>query len=523
MKRKTKLFFSLASLCFSLAVLCFGVYSAMSVSYSISGSVSYEVTDAFVDITTTVYSSNAIATTDEELLSLANEFVNTIPSSIGDNKTVTHVSEYDDVFDFNTLTGTLDENNGYTPETSLDLTFGTTENVYTYFVVVNIKNLADNVVYTKISNMTDNVEGLGLIATDSNLRIFSDQESGQSIVFGYAISDLTKSQDNTPITFSIEITSQAPYTYAELSETNGSVAGGEAFLSNYRENGESKYNNKLKSITFTNNQADFDMTAVVDTFDVGEVYNEENVKVAELYTYFIPNGDLYDAFCYASVNIIYAPEDSGSLFCDRHLLGDFTSYEDIRYVWQQNFLTTMNFKAFDVKNANSLQSFITYKGVGEILNMHFDTSRITNFNQFLASSQIETLDLSCFSFNSITNSLNVAGMIGVNDYYLSLLADSFSGVPEIVSLISNIINEQNLNEKISLFSVLIGVIFPAFAETQTALGALGIYSLSIQKIICPKDLNGLVIATPGETPYLIEGTNEETFVLVEGATLIAKN
>ena len=57
MTKKSKLFFSLVSLCFSFAVLCFGVYSAVSVDYSVMGSVSYELTDVFVDIETTLYMS----------------------------------------------------------------------------------------------------------------------------------------------------------------------------------------------------------------------------------------------------------------------------------------------------------------------------------------------------------------------------------------------------------------------------------------------------------------------------------
>ena len=71
MNRKIKLFFSLVSLCFSIAILCFGVYSAMSISYSISGSVSYEVTDAFVDIETTLYLSTSDSTFDEQTLDVA--------------------------------------------------------------------------------------------------------------------------------------------------------------------------------------------------------------------------------------------------------------------------------------------------------------------------------------------------------------------------------------------------------------------------------------------------------------------
>ena len=515
MKRKTKLFFSLASLCFSLAVLCFGVYSAMSVSYSISGSVSYEVTDAFVDITTTVYSSNVIATTDEELLSLANEFVNTIPSTIGDNKTVTHVSEYDDVFDFNTLTGTLDENNGYTPETSLDLTFGTTENVYTYFVVVNIKNLADNVVYTKISNMTDNVEGLGLIATDSNLRIFSDQESGQSIVFGYAISDLTKSQDNTPITFSIEITSQAPYTYAEIEYHRG------AFLDNYYSNylGDD-YSSKIKNVIFTNNKADFDMTEVVDTFDVGDVYNEENVKVAELYTYFIPNGDLYDAYCYAPVNVIYAPygdsNDDYGFFSSWILVGsEFVTEDELEYIWKYDALESVDFKAFDTSKTTCLQTFFNNTtSLQRIKNFHFDTSYVLNFmGMFLGVNKLQVLDISDFTFNDNVTLYNTLGFVGINDQFL---------LEQFGNYATNIIEATNKDEKILALAQFVNT-FLGWDETSASAAAYYAYNTSIQKIICPKDLNGLVIATPGETPYLIEGTNEKTFVLVEGATLIAQN
>ena len=66
MKRKSKLFLSLASMMFAVALLCFGVYSAISVNYTLSGSVSYQVTDAFVEITTKVYASKDLM--DEETL-----------------------------------------------------------------------------------------------------------------------------------------------------------------------------------------------------------------------------------------------------------------------------------------------------------------------------------------------------------------------------------------------------------------------------------------------------------------------
>ena len=49
MKRKFKLFATVASLCLCLALMAFGVYAATSVTYTASGTVSYEVKDVFVD------------------------------------------------------------------------------------------------------------------------------------------------------------------------------------------------------------------------------------------------------------------------------------------------------------------------------------------------------------------------------------------------------------------------------------------------------------------------------------------
>ena len=56
MKRKFKLFATVASLCLSVALMAFGVYAAASVTYNVSGTVSYTMDHALVSVTTTVYS-----------------------------------------------------------------------------------------------------------------------------------------------------------------------------------------------------------------------------------------------------------------------------------------------------------------------------------------------------------------------------------------------------------------------------------------------------------------------------------
>ena len=54
--KKFKLLASIASMCLAIAVLCFGVFAASSVTYTISGTITYDVSDVFVNVKTSVYS-----------------------------------------------------------------------------------------------------------------------------------------------------------------------------------------------------------------------------------------------------------------------------------------------------------------------------------------------------------------------------------------------------------------------------------------------------------------------------------
>lgn len=52
MKRKFKLFATVASLCLSVALMAFGVYAASTVTYTVTGTVSYTMSDVLVTLTT---------------------------------------------------------------------------------------------------------------------------------------------------------------------------------------------------------------------------------------------------------------------------------------------------------------------------------------------------------------------------------------------------------------------------------------------------------------------------------------
>ena len=55
MKRKFKLFATIASLCMAVALMAFGVYAASTVAYNLNGSVTYDVKDVYVTISTQVH------------------------------------------------------------------------------------------------------------------------------------------------------------------------------------------------------------------------------------------------------------------------------------------------------------------------------------------------------------------------------------------------------------------------------------------------------------------------------------
>ena len=71
MKRKFKLFATVASLCLCLALMAFGVYAATTVTYTASGSVKYVVTDVKADFTLKVERSSTKGTKRESTATAA--------------------------------------------------------------------------------------------------------------------------------------------------------------------------------------------------------------------------------------------------------------------------------------------------------------------------------------------------------------------------------------------------------------------------------------------------------------------
>ena len=213
MHKKTKLIFSLITLCFSLAVLCFGVYSAVQVSYSISGSISYEVSGAYANITTKVYGMDEFLASDDvstnEMFGMMMDYTINTPMPDLDNKALSDLSfeelesaglgliDTNQDYQYNTLT-----NEGDSSASDIDINYN---NYYTYFIVIKVQNLADNYISAEISTefVNDDINSLWC-CTSKVLNIQKDTNNGEgkNLAIIYTLKDPTVSVSSIGTAFS---------------------------------------------------------------------------------------------------------------------------------------------------------------------------------------------------------------------------------------------------------------------------------------------------------------------------------
>ena len=192
--KRGKLILSLAMMCLSVAVLCFGVLAATSVTYTISGTISYEVKDAYVEITTKKYTT----TTEYEKASDLRTAGGQVEAGTLSLGTGTQVGTT-----YNTLneTGTK-ENSGL----ALTYDLSSTTKVRTNWLVTEVKNLSDAELYVKV---IDDHE-LDFYTTNSFIYRTQDVTSlagkgTTKIVIGFTLWDETTQIDDASYGFTLEI------------------------------------------------------------------------------------------------------------------------------------------------------------------------------------------------------------------------------------------------------------------------------------------------------------------------------
>ena len=225
MRKKSKLFLSMASMVLTVALFCFGVYAALGVSYTISGSVVYQVKDVFVNIQTSLYMSKDTSLTDQVTL---NDNVALFESNQSDVMTQTNTEKLaysDGLSTYNPDTGEITNSGEAVSKTSanIPINYGSYEagaKGFAYYIVVKITNygtedvnvtVTNNINSTAINSLTK-VSG----STTISAREGASNYSTKNIVIGLALDDATQSIDNVIFNVSILIERDTPITETEL-------------------------------------------------------------------------------------------------------------------------------------------------------------------------------------------------------------------------------------------------------------------------------------------------------------------
>lgn len=204
--KKLKVCLSIATVCLAIAVFCFGVIAATQVTYTIGGSVSYVVTDAFVDIKTRVYTSQEKATSDTKLLAMANNLTYSEYVSSGvTNGTLTEITKYSDGrLDVNTLQDQREPAiyPDQTADTKINIDYSNSN--YTWYIVVSITNLADNTVWANVSKQKFTGDFNSFANYTGGIDSIAKDET-KSIVLGFSIKDKKTSIKDSTFDYSLTI------------------------------------------------------------------------------------------------------------------------------------------------------------------------------------------------------------------------------------------------------------------------------------------------------------------------------
>lgn len=204
--KKLKLSLSIVAICLSIAVLCFGVFAATQISYTVGGTISYVVTDALVEIKTRVYSSQERATSDTKLLAMANNLTYSEYVSSGvTNGTLTEITKYSDGrLDVNTLQDQREPAiyPDQTADTKINIDYSNSN--YTWYIVVSITNIADNVVWANVSKQSFTGDFNSYANYTAGIDSIAKGET-KSIVLGFSVKDEKTSIKDATFDYSLTI------------------------------------------------------------------------------------------------------------------------------------------------------------------------------------------------------------------------------------------------------------------------------------------------------------------------------
>ena len=178
MKRKIKVFSAIASLCLAVALMAFGVYAATQVTYTLSGTVEYEVAGVIADIDVEWY-------TNDTLLNVTDQAGNVTWNQTAETPALNG-------YDYN-YGSTSD-----TPSDSIAATFGEYAAIKIVVTVTNYsKTNAINLAGTQIEKVgqDDNLVVQAKTGNATTVPVVPEDETTKAVTLEYYVylSDVTKS------------------------------------------------------------------------------------------------------------------------------------------------------------------------------------------------------------------------------------------------------------------------------------------------------------------------------------------
>ena len=188
--KKLKLFASLATMCLCIAVLCMGIYAAQTVTYTIGGTISYTVEDVFAKINTKVYKVSGQQTT-----STMKTNVDTLATTAFSNiDTNTYIED---------TTNAIEEYDTTSSNTASQTVAITIDNTYmTYYIVINISNLADRAINAQL---TDSTNYTNLKKASKLVQNGIAKGETKNLVVAFSLADKKVEIDSLSINYSIEV------------------------------------------------------------------------------------------------------------------------------------------------------------------------------------------------------------------------------------------------------------------------------------------------------------------------------
>lgn len=231
MQRRLRLISTILASCLAIVMLGFGVYAALTqVTYDIEGTISYNVTDTYVEVNTKIYKSETLLT-KAQLADKVEQVANLSFADIASDTSLTHLSALDDTF---TNVSNLSDAGEYSKGEDLDFTFATSgENVaFAYFIVMNVANLTQNPIYAVMQDDILDVTNTFQYNNALQENILSTEDN-RNIVIGIIVDDRTTPiAENSPFSYGINIGSGDVADTAEMKAKYTTEGGLYALTSN---------------------------------------------------------------------------------------------------------------------------------------------------------------------------------------------------------------------------------------------------------------------------------------------------